>query len=318
MKVIKTKLNYAKFYNTFDISSLRVEDAIPFDLYIKRDKDHTIILEAGTLISEKLYSKLKKQENLYLDKKDEEKRVLSCKTLKYYIRYNSDNVEKRLQLLYEVNDKLFKSFLFNEDDKIDVECVTLIVKSIIFLVKHDTKILKHTIPLFRNADTMPNHSLHVSMYSVKIGNLLHYNDNELLQLGTAALLLDIGNKKVDSDILNKDSKLTKEEAQKVHRHIQYSIDILKNNYINNPYIIDAVMNHHERYDGTGYPSKKEQEEISVYASILAICDVFDALTSIRPHRKELSSFDSLKMMLKDKSMINQFNHNYIHLLLKSL
>ncbi|MCK4974871.1 MAG: hypothetical protein KAR81_06430, partial [Sulfurimonas sp.] len=60
MKVIKTKLNYAKFYATFDISSVKVEDTIPFDIFIKKDKDYIIIIEAGTFISETLYAKLKK------------------------------------------------------------------------------------------------------------------------------------------------------------------------------------------------------------------------------------------------------------------
>ena len=78
------------------------------------------------------------------------------------------------------------------------------------------------------------------------------------------------------------------------------------------------MHHHEQYDGSGYPEKLKEEDISVYASILSICDVFDALTSERPHRKQYSSFEAIKMMIKDDSMANKFNHKYLQLLLKSL
>ena len=78
------------------------------------------------------------------------------------------------------------------------------------------------------------------------------------------------------------------------------------------------MQHHERYDGSGYPENLTEKDISEFASILAICDVFDALTNNRPHRKEHSSFEALKMMMKDSSMINKFNQRYLKLAIKSL
>jgi len=61
-----------------------------------------------------------------------------------------------------------------------------------------------------------------------------------------------------------------------------------------------------------------EKDITIFASILSICDVFDALTSHRPYRKHFSSFEALRMMLKDESMANNFNRRYLHLLLKSL
>lgn len=318
MKVIKAKLNYSSSYALFDISNVNTGDIVPFDIFIRRDKDYVIIIEAGTLLSEELYSKLKNQESLYISKKDENKQILSCESLEFYIEHSKNNSEKALKLLYEVNDQLFDIYFVNKENRINLNCVELIVKSIIFLIQYDERFLNKTMPFFINNYKIPNHSLHVAIYAIKLGTLVDLNEKQLIQLGTAALLHDVGYKKIASSILDKNTPLTTKELEQVNMHSQYSVDIVMQNHIHDPYILDAIRHHHERYDGSGYPEKLTKEEISDFASILAICDVFDALTNNRPHRREFSSFDALKMMMKDTSMVNKFNQRYLMLALKSL
>ncbi|MFA7355085.1 MAG: HD domain-containing phosphohydrolase [Sulfurimonadaceae bacterium] len=318
MKVIKTKLNYVNSYATFDVNTLSVGEIIPFDLFIKKDKDYIIIIEAGTLLSQSLYAKLQKQESLYIAKKDEEKQILSCESLKYYIRHNRDNFSKRVQLLYDVTNQLFEMFLKNKENKINLDCVSLIVKSIIYLIKYDPIFIKNTMPYFVNENMLKNHSLHVAIYALALGNALKFNDEQLLKLGTAGLLHDVGFKKIDAELINRESHLKPEEIAIVQKHVIYSVEIIKQNHIHDPYILDAVMHHHERYDGSGYPNNLLKGEISDFVSILAICDVFDALTNSRAHRKNYSSFDALKMMMRDSGMVNGFNQKYLHLSLKLL
>jgi HD-GYP domain-containing protein (c-di-GMP phosphodiesterase class II) len=318
MKVIKSKLNYTHFYSTLDIGFLKIGDVVAFDIFIKRDKDYVIIIEAGTLLSEELYNKLKNQDSLYISKKDESNQILSCENLQLYIEHNKENIEKSLQLLYEVNNQLFDIYLINKDNKINLNCVELIIKSIIFLIKNDDKFLNKSMPYFTNNNMVSDHSLHVAIYAIKLGNLLKFNDKQLLQLGTAGLLHDVGYKKVSASILNKNSPLSAKENEQVTLHVKYGVDIVKQNHIHDPYILNAIMHHHERYDGSGYPENLTAEDISPFASILAICDVFDALTNNRPHRKGYSSFEAFKLMMKDSSMVNQFNQKYLQLALKSL
>ncbi len=318
MKVIKTKLNYISSHTALDINTLNIGEVIPFDIFIKKDSDYVIIIEAGTLLLEGLYAKLQKQEKLYIAKKDEEKQVLSCESLKYYIRHNRDNHQKRINLLYDVTNQLFSLFLNNNENKINLNCVELIIKSIIYLAKYDEIFIKNTMPYFKNENMLKNHSLHVAIYAIALGHTLKFNEEQLLKLGTAALLHDVGFKKIDSSIIDKESPLNLAETTIIQKHVQYSVDIIKQNKIHDPYILDAVMHHHERYDGTGYPNNLIKGEISDFASILAICDVFDALTNSRPHRKHYSSFDALKMMMRDTEMVNRFNQKYLHLSLKLL
>ena len=320
MKVIKTKLNYSNYYILLDLDTIKIGDIISFDIFIQKDDDFVFIIEAGTLISENLYNKLKNQKSLYIHKdkgKDEDKQILSCESLRHYIRHSRDDVEKRIKVLYDVNDQLFDIFLTNKDNKINIECLHLIVQSIIYLVKYDVTFLKNTIPYFVNDNMLKNHSLQVAIYALVIGNVLKFKDDDLLKLGVAALLHDIGFKKIDETIINKKSMLTPQEISLMQKHSRYSVEIMEQNKVHDPYIINAVMHHHERYDGSGYPNQLMSDEISDFASIVGICDVFDALTNNRPHREHYSSFNALKMMMRDKDMVNKFNQNYLHLFLKS-
>lgn len=318
MRVVQKKIKTADYYTLLDLDSLAVGDVLPFDIFIKKSSDYIIIIEAGTLLSQKMYEKLEKQDTLYIFKKDKAKLSLTCDSLKDYIKYNKNNPERRFKFVHDLNTELFNDYLENKDNKIDSKCVSLIVESIIYLVQYDEKFIKNTIPLFINENNIANHSLHVAIYAVNLGNMLKLNDSKLLHLGISGLLHDLGLKKINPSLINKNTKLNIAEMEEVHRHSQYSVDIVKQNNIHDPYIIDAIMHHHEQYDGGGYPEKLKEEEISVFASILSICDVFDALTSERPHRKLYSSFEAIKMMIKDDSMINKFNHKYLQLLLKSL
>ena len=132
-----------------------------------------------------------------------------------------------------------------------------IIKSIIFLLQDNPSYLKETIPHFLDNYELDYHSLHVSIYSISLGHFLHLKNEELLQLGTAGLLHDLGYKKINESIRNKNSKLSLEEMEVMQKHNKYSSDIVQKNYIYDPYILDAIMHHHECYDTTGYPDRLE-------------------------------------------------------------
>ena len=84
--------------------------------------------------------------------------------------------------------------------------------------------------------------------------------------------------------IKKDSTLSDSEVDIIHKHPEKSVAITKHNHVHDPYILEAIIHHYERFDGSGYPDRCTQQEISQYASILGICDVFDALTNERPYK----------------------------------
>nr|WP_271628665.1 HD-GYP domain-containing protein [Caldicellulosiruptor sp. DIB 104C] len=145
------------------------------------------------------------------------------------------------------------------------------------------------------------HAERVMQYSKKIGQKLvnqkGYKIN-LFDLEIAAYLHDIGKIVVPENILNKRGKLTDEEYSIVKRHSLDGYNILSNiEYFDS--IKDIVLYHHENLDGTGYPLGINGDKIPVESRIIAIADVFDALTTDRPYRKAFSEEEALIMMKND-------------------
>ncbi len=318
MKVIKTKVHTSTSYNLLDIKSVVVDEVIVFNILIKKNSDYVIIIEAGTKITKSLYSKLSHQQELYISKKDSQQQVLTYKTLSRYINFNTNNLEKIMQFLYTVNTQFFDNIFKNDNNDINIEAMNHILDSLISLVTTDSNSIQNMISFFKNYYNISHHSLHVAIYSIKLCTLLKYNDKKVRQVATAALLHDVGYTKIDDVMLKKNEKLKTDEILDVKKHTTYSVEIIKKNKILDPYIINAIGQHHERYDGSGYPKGLHQKDISDFAAIISICDVFDALTIDRPYRKEYHSFDALRMMMKDELMVNTFNQDYIKLGLKSL
>lgn len=131
------------------------------------------------------------------------------------------------------------------------------------------------------------HSKRVAEISASIAKELKYNDWKIEQLNMAALLHDVGKIGIDDQILNKPGKLTKEEFDTIKTHPQIGYNILKD-IKNLESILPIVRNHHERYDGTGYPDGKKVEELSLDVFIVQLADSIDAMTTDRPYRKALS------------------------------
>jgi putative nucleotidyltransferase with HDIG domain len=130
------------------------------------------------------------------------------------------------------------------------------------------------------------HSQRVAEVSANIAKELKYNDWKIEQLNMAALLHDVGKIGIDDEILNKPGKLTDEEFDTIKNHPQIGYNILKD-IKNLESILPIVRNHHERYDGDGYPDGKKAEELSLDVFIIQLADSIDAMSTDRPYRKAL-------------------------------
>ena len=318
MKIIQKSLNRGHLFSLFNMDSLVIGDSLVFDLFIKRENDYVIVIEAGTVLSAELSEKLQKQDKLYIAKEDVAKQILTCETLQSYINHNLNNLEKTLGFLYKVNSDIFTDYINSDENKISIECVESIVKSIIFLTQNNQGYLKNIIPYFDNKYELFIHSLHVCIYAVNLGHALEMDSKKLLQLGIAALIHDLGMKKIDDSIRSKEDQLSLSEYELIYKHPRYSAQIARQNHVTDPLIIDAITHHHENYDGSGYPDCLSADDISDLASILSISDVFNAMTNSRPHRKAYTSFEALKVMMKDNNIANKFNQKYVQIFLRML
>lgn len=130
------------------------------------------------------------------------------------------------------------------------------------------------------------HSKNVARYAANLAVAAGLNDDQVRTIYAAGLLHDIGKISVPETILKKTGKLSDEEYQIMKEHVNSSIEMIRH-LPEMDYLIPAVLGHHERWDGKGYPRGIAGEEIPVSARCLAIADVFDAMTTDRPYRKGL-------------------------------
>ncbi len=315
---VQKKLKYDIDYKAIDLENIDVDTIVPFNMYIKQKDDYVIIVKAGTLIDNKIYNALI-DKKIYVFKDDYGQEKLKCSNVDKYIISAKDNPEYCIKFLYKVNDMFFKDFFSSKNYTFNKGGVEGIVKGIIFLVQHNKNFVKENMINFKNDNDLAHHSLHVCLYAVNLGSELGlFNQEELVDLGIAGYIQDFGLKKVDEKLVLKDSTLSKNELNIIHKHTMLSVQIAQHNEINRPDIIDGIRHHHENYDGSGYPDGLNAQKISKFAAVLAICDVFDALTSSRTYRKEKSSFEALSFMMKDDSMKHRFDHSYISKFIKLL
>jgi len=146
-------------------------------------------------------------------------------------------------------------------------------------------------------DYLYRHALDVAFLSGYLGGWLGYGDSEIWNLTLAGLIHDIGKTRIKFEMLSKPNKLNLEEFNIVKMHANYSHELLAQTGIVPNAVLDAVLQHHERMDGSGYPYGRSNEEINMLARIVAIADVYDALISNRYYRKGVSPKEAIQIMM---------------------
>lgn len=144
-----------------------------------------------------------------------------------------------------------------------------------------------------------NHSLNVGIYAVLLGTWLGYDEKSLRHLAMAGLLHDIGKAKISQNILNKPGRLTREEFSEIKKHPFYGHQMIKNTVGISKQVAMGVAQHHEREDGSGYPLGMDTKNIHPYAKIIAVCDVYDAVTSDRAYRGKTTPYIAADLILEE-------------------
>ena len=157
------------------------------------------------------------------------------------------------------------------------------------------------------------HVEHTVRYSTEIAKSLNLPADEIDNIRQASVLHDLGKIGISDKILLKRSKLTKKEFEEIKKHPQIAADIIRPIQFMHD-IIPLVLYHHERWDGKGYPAGLKGEEIPMGARIIAISDVYQALTSNRPYRKAYSKKEAMNIIRKGAG--TQFDPRIVDTFLK--
>lgn len=161
-------------------------------------------------------------------------------------------------------------------------------------------------------DSVYAHCINVALIARMIGRWLHLEQHDLDTLTCCGLLHDLGKIKIPEDILNKPGKLTDDEFAIVKAHPKFGYELLRNQNIDSR-IKQSVLMHHERCDGSGYPNALEEDLLSDFAMIIAIADVYDAMTAARAYRVPLSPFEVIANF--EKEGFHKYHTKYLYVFL---
>lgn len=156
------------------------------------------------------------------------------------------------------------------------------------------------------------HCINVCVLSLAIGRQLNFGREDLQDLGVGALLHDLGKMKISKKILNKPGKLTQQEYDEIKRHPEYGMEILERSHGISIRAKLISLQHHERHDGSGYPLGLTGEKIDRYSQLVAVVDVYDAITSVRCYSKGMTPHEGVKKIYQwgqkdfNKEMVEKF------------
>lgn len=213
-------------------------------------------------------------------------------TSTYYEQIKQSESFKRFHLAYQNTVNGFKTSLDNfVTGKADLESDHLLSETSQILSQCDSNIeLFNMLHCIRHLDdTTYVHSLNVALICNIIGKWLNFETKDLEVITLCGLLHDIGKLMIPSSIITKPAKLTDEEFLTIKTHTLRGYNLLKSKRID-PRIKHSALMHHERCDGSGYPYGFYSEQIDSYAKLVAIADVYDAMTCARVYRGPLCPF----------------------------
>ena len=168
--------------------------------------------------------------------------------------------------------------------RIDEDTVREIIEDIIDEILCKDNLIVNLIDIKSTDSYTFDHSVNVTTLSILLGKTMGLNRKELFKLGLGAILHDIGKMLIPEEILKKESKLTDNEYNIIQDHPELGNQYIKNNSYIGAVSRAVISQHHENYDGSGYPNGKKGNDIHLFARITAIIDVYDALTSDRCYR----------------------------------
>ncbi|MFB5088793.1 HD-GYP domain-containing protein [Psychrobacillus sp. PGGUH221] len=241
-------------------------------------------------------------DNMFNRSDEEIMRLNDEKAKKTIIENNAPEIKTNFAQLYnDAVSNYHKEFLAWESGmKVDVARLRNIIMPLVERASADRQSLFYLNNYSTKEKYIAHHSIAVGILSGAIAKKLNYSNGEIIQIATAGLMADTGMAKVNSKIRDKKSHLTEADFSEIKKHTIYSFQMIKDSPLLKPEMKLAIFQHHERLDGSGYPKGEKMENVSIYSQIIAVADVFHAMTSERIYRAKSSPFKVLEMIKEEE------------------
>lgn len=274
-------------------TSLVAGDKLSEPIY---NENGLVLIQDGVSLTDRMIQRLIDQNINYVYIQSGRSEVNGRKTVKRTIskelQIDAVNVIRETFLDLEKKDISETSYISSASEK----QLTSTVKSVINEVKDHPSAITMLTDIFLTDDYTFQHSFNVAVYATTIGVKLGFSEKQLNELGIGAMLHDVGKVFIDQNILKKEGRLTTEEYEEVQTHAWLGFEYIRKKTDYSAVIAHCAYQHHERMNGSGYPRGLLGNQIHPYAKIIAIADIFDALTTKRPYRDALLPHECLELI----------------------
>jgi len=205
---------------------------------------------------------------------------------------------KRALLAYNALERTFTHVVkdIQKGNKLKLPLISKTVIPLITSIRQNPDAMLQILMLDSRQATLASDAITTAFLSAAIGHRIGVKNKQLLQLAVGGLLYDVGKLALPKELLDQPRKFTPAEYKVVKSHVSSGVDIIKAAIDSQPAILTMVQHHHERFNGSGYPSGMSNQDIPVFARIASIVDCFNAITSHRPHAQAMSPYHaSLKI-----------------------
>lgn len=294
----------AKKYKRIDKRLITEGSQIGFNLFLP-DETKTamsLFLQSDTAVDGTAKVKLREIEGLYISEEDEVLyREYVARHLQSIAKNSDIPTDQKAKIVYERATETIDAMFKNPESLENVKQAEDIVHTTLEMILNDGSAVESLMKITAHDYYTHTHSLNVSIYTLSLGAFLGIKGRDLEVLGMAAVLHDLGKSKIDYEIINKSGKLSDEEFAQMKCHPALGHEIALKLGIDDERILSGIRHHHEKVQGGGYPDNLKGDQISYFARIIGVCDVFDALSTKRSYKDPMSSFESLLLMKQQMS-----------------
>jgi putative nucleotidyltransferase with HDIG domain len=302
------------------INSVKEGNMLAKSIY---DNTGRILLRDGVMLTEPLIKKIKSigiftlyihdhySNNMIDDIIEPQLRQRAIKSVKDTF----ECMERHAQRAKNTNDINKQGAMKRERDSFIKE-ITQAAEEIMNEILSRKNILVNLVDIKSLDNYTYQHSVNVAILSMILGIQLKLSNYELYTLCVGAMLHDVGKMFVPQEIVQKNDKLTEEEYKIIKDHTSKGYDYLKDSLDVSAMARIIALQHHERPNGQGYPERRKGDNIHKLSKIVAIADVYDALTSDRPYRKAMSPNEALEYIMASGG--SQFDYEMVKVFASSI
>jgi HD-GYP domain-containing protein (c-di-GMP phosphodiesterase class II) len=276
-------------------------DTLDFDLFSQEGtaSEKSLFLPKGTFVDDNAKKELDHRQRVYIRQSDLPLYNLFIdKIVQSVARNESVSITKKAAVIYRQASIILDEMFENPEELENVPKSKEVVNTFVGTIFSDKHAIESLMKITAYDYYTHTHSINVCIYSLSLGSYLELGAVMLEELGMSALMHDLGKCRVDPKITNKNGRLTEAEFEAMKHHPLYGYTIALKIGVHDRLILDGIRHHHEKLDGSGYPDGLMGKNITLFARIIGVCDVFDALSTKRSYKDRMSSYDTLMLMKK--------------------